>query len=1025
MEFRILGPVELWAGGERHHIGWARERCVLAVLLVAPRRPVPTETLVECVWDDPPINARERLWPQIARLRTRLQNLGVRLSHQSGAYLLDIDPETTDYHRFRVLHAQARAVADSGDDTHALQLYQEASSLWRGEPLTGLSSEWADRTRRVIQDEGLACAYDRLDLELRLGRHAELIGELSDLVARRPLDDKPAELLMLALYRAGRKGEALEVHRTMQRRLATELGIDVAPELSELHRRILAADPTLMPPRASEKAPRNDLPRDLNTFTGRQEELRHLMEAAGNGTTAPVVLAIDGMPGVGKTALAIHLAYRLSSRYPDGQLIAELHGHDPAHPPVDPGAALEHLLRMLGVPAARIPRDLPGRSALWRAELARRRMLVVLDGARSHDQLYRLLPGAGNCLVIITSRRRLTGLDDVRTLSLEVMPPQDATALFTRIIGPRENLTDADAETVVRLCGHLPLAIQLVGNRFRHRTAWSGADLVARLAEDHRRLREIRAENREIAAAFDLSFRDLGPRQQHAFRVLGLSPGPDLTADAAAALLGIGREEADALLDGIVDHHLITEHRGGRYRYHDLIRMYAVQLAAELPETERDRAVGRLVQHYRKAADRAHRLVSGLAPDDLGAPGPGTFAEAQEWFEAELENVLAAAFYAADHAHPRETVAIARLLAGQLETSGRWEAAVRLHAEAAAMARRLSDEDALAAALTDLGLVVWRSGRSAEALQHVREALAIRERQGDSAAVATLHDQLGLVHWHRSEYDLARDYFERALQVRKALGDRHGEAESLNHLAIVSFHRSEYEQALDGHGQALAIYTELGDSRGRQMALNNLGEIMQRLGRHAEAMRLLEEAAAAQPDMSRQHRAIWLTNRGNALQGMGRLEEALESYRRALSSHRQIGDRRSEAETLNSVGWCYFRSGLFGEASAHFELAGQIGRAIGERFVEAESLRGMGAALRQSGRSSLALEKLAAALRIAHEIGDAYQKARVLEEVAHVIGHLQGDPAAETLRRRAQEIHDQPGIETAEVHTQLDQPADQ
>ncbi|MEO3810635.1 BTAD domain-containing putative transcriptional regulator [Sphaerisporangium sp. B11E5] len=429
MEFRILGPVEFWAGGQRHDLGWAQARLVLAIMLMNPERPISTESIIGKVWDDdPPSNARDLLYPVVRRLRVRLDEFrsDVRLVTHAGAYILETDPENIDYHRYRALHSKARSMAQLPDVESATRLYRVAASLWRGEPLSGLSGTWASRTRMTIEEVLLAGTVAQHEFELRHGRHADLVPTLADLTLRHPLNEKLVGLLMEALYRGGRQSEALAAFRDLRRRLVDAEGTDPGPELIALRDRILNADPSLLAGRRPPaESPPNNLPRDNKTFTGRTDELRRLIggPAGHKGTT---VITIDGMAGVGKTTLAIHAAHRLADAYPDGSLYLDLHGHSAEHESMEPATALARLLHYFGVLPARVPSGLDERAALWRTMVARRKVLILLDDASGHEQVSHLLPGGSSCLVIVTSRQRLTGLDGVRSVSLDVLPPKTA-----------------------------------------------------------------------------------------------------------------------------------------------------------------------------------------------------------------------------------------------------------------------------------------------------------------------------------------------------------------------------------------------------------------------------------------------------------------------------------------------------------------------------------------------------------------------------------------------------------------------
>ncbi|MFA1546450.1 AfsR/SARP family transcriptional regulator [Actinomadura chokoriensis] len=1021
MEFRILGPIEVWSSEQRLHLGWAKERCVLAVLLMNPGRPVTSDVLIDRVWDaDAPARARDLLYPHVARLRRSLHALGgaVRLEHRSGAYVLEVDPDSIDYQRFRSLRDQARAIADSGHADEAVRLLTEALRLWRGDPLGGVAGRWAAQRRRGMQEELLEAASMRAKLELEQGEHSRIVPELKDLVERFPGDEKPVELLMLALHRDGRTGEALRVYERARQRLAAELGASPNTELRELHRRILTGDPGLMTPsRTTRPAPPSDLPRDLHTFTGREPELDRLTALAEGSDTAVTVLAIDGMPGVGKSTLAIHLAHRLAPRYPEGQIFIDLCAHDPEREPLGPAFALDRLLRTVGVAADRIPPDLDGRAALWRSELAQRRTMLVLDNALGHDQIRLLLPGAPGCLVLITSRRRLAGLDAARTLSLNVLTPEKAALLLIKSAGLAPDADPDAVRTVVRLCGHLPLAVQLIGNRLRHRKSWTVADLAERLGGEGRLLTEIRAENRELSLAFELSYLGLDSAMRHAFRILSLHPGMDLTAPDAAELLNTDKATAETLLDTLHDHHLIDEPQRGRYRFHDLIREYARQLvASQDAPSVRDDALDRLLgRHISVTADAAHLLFphrSRSVPEPTGSSFFSQEGEAREWLQANLDNALRLAHHAAETGRHRAVGLLAAALGGYLETQGYWLEAAELHERAVRAWQRLDEGEGAARALADKSRLLLRTGRHEEALHAANEGLEIAYTADATGSVAALFDQLGLIHWQRSEFDVAVGYDERALEIYRSNGNRTGEAEVLNHLSIVLWHLGRYSEAAEKMRLALSLYEETGNHQGQQMMLNNLGDLDLRLGRHASALLFYEEAGAVM-EMSRQHRATWLNNIATARLKSGEPDNYLAQYREALSIYREIGDKRGEAACLNNIGRWYSETGRPGEALIHFQKALSISQDISERFEATSALLNIADLHYRAERYGIALDNYGESLTVARSIGDAYQEARALEGTAQVIARTRGQAHADHYYLEALRLYEHLGVPEA------------
>jgi DNA-binding SARP family transcriptional activator len=1007
VEFRILGAVELWVNGRRRDLGTPKERCVLAVLLLSVRQPVPTETIIRRVWDrDPPAKARQGLQVYMTRLRHRLEDAeGATLISRQGSYLLDVDDDSVDLYRFRRLRDQARAIAESGDDEYALDHHRQAAELCRAEPLADLSGGWAERTRHNLEQELLSAAFARIDLELKHGNHADVLRELSDLTERHPLDERPVERLMKALYRCGRQAEALEVYRRAHDLFAAELGTDPGPGLRRLQQQILRGDPDLLRVPGTQlsldRRP-HTLPHRARVFVGRDDEMRQLLDTVPGiagppaGAAMPVI-AIDGMAGVGKSALAVQLAHRLAEHYPDGTMYLDLHANDARQEPVDPADALHTLLRMIGVPVTRVPRALDERAALWRSELAGSRAILVLDDVAGHDQVRPLLPGSAGCLVIVTSRRRLTGLHDAWPLSLETLSLQDATALFTGIAGPGRAKAGADVAAVVERCGRLPLAVSMAASRLRHRRAWDVRDLLDRLSADDMRLDELRDEDRGIAAVFEVSYRGLAPPLRDAFRAFGLHPGPDLTADAAAAALACPLREAERILEELLDRHLITEPARGRYRFHDLVQDYARRVARRTDADEdRRRTVHRFLDFYLAAAGHAnHLLFPHQEPTGRphSAPPLADEADAAEWFAAEHACLLNAAAEADRIGSATHVAGFSRVLAGHLESRGHWDTAAHLHTRAVEALRRLNDRPGTARALTDLSHIRFRVGDYDSAMENAEKALQIYRSTGDRRGEAHILGRISLIHWHLSRFPEALAHCRAAVEIHRALGDRHGEAENLDRNAIILEFTGDYREAERLRFKALAILTEIDAPRLRTMALNNMGDLMIRMGDVDRAAEYYAQTAGA-AELSRQHEAIVLINAANVHRRTGAYETALANYRAALAIAMELGDRRTQVDTLIGIGATLHSIGRYGDALIHHERAVAISRSIKERYEETVALRHLGEVLTSSGRYPAAAEHLRQAYALSTDIGVPDEKARALASLGTALLHVQGSEAA-------------------------------
>lgn len=1029
MEFRILGSVELQAGGEACKFGSAKERHVLAVLLLTPGQLVPIQTMINRVWGDaPPAKAPGSIYTYIARLRRRLHrqlgNTGARLINRSGGYMLETDPQTIDLYRFHRLNAQARAISASGNLEDALLLLREAEKLWRGDPLSGLSGEWVTKLRTSLESDHRAAIGLRLAMELDTGRHAELVGELHDLVHRYPYDESFVEHLMVALYRCGRQGEALEAHHRASHRLVEDLGAEPGPSLRGTYERILRGDSELAtPPARRYAAPgplTENLPRDISDFTGREAALNHLYDALERSPSTVTIQAIDGMAGVGKTALAVHLAHELADRYPDGRWYLHLRAHDPHLPPIDPVQGLDVLLRLLGEDPEKLPNGLESRAALWRARLTNRRMLLVLDDAAGADQVRPFLPGKPGCLVLITSRRRLAGLEGARPFSLDALMPPEAALLFRRIVGQDRQLDAGDVNQLVDLCGHLPLAVTIMAYKLRHRPARGVADLMVKLSRSMGKLAEMYAGDSDLITAFDLSYRELSPERQRAFRRLGLHIGADLTADAAAALIGCDLTQAEHTLEELIDRHLVEESISGRVRFHDLLRAYARERATqEEPAQELRRAVHRLLDFYLTTADRADRLLyphrrraevtiaTAVDPPPLDTP-----RSAAEWLRAERATILMCAHYATEHGFPAHAIEFSRTAATYLERSAQWEDAARLHELARRTCQEIGDRESEALVELELSLVRSRTGQYAAAFEHAGRGLDHFRALGDRRGEADALDHLARVSWLSGHNREALSYAEESLALFRAISDLHGEGNALLHLGIALSYLGRAEEAMAVFETSLEIVDGTGDVATKAMVLNNLGEMHFSHGDYGKALTLYREAHAILREAGwRQNEAVALNNISNCLEREGRRKEALHFYREALTIYRETGDPRHEADTINNIGSAYLGMDLDAEALIHFQKALSLAQDIGDPYESSRALQGIGDSQRRSGQFALARETYERALALTRKLRDPLLEARVLTGLGDVLHRMHGRKAAQ-----------QPWIEALAIFEGLDAP---
>jgi DNA-binding SARP family transcriptional activator/tetratricopeptide (TPR) repeat protein len=1004
-------------------------RSVLAILLLTPRTIVPAATLVDRLWDSqPPPKARESLSVYIARLRAALRQAvgdGVRLAGRANGYVLDVDADTVDLHQFRRLRRQADALIASGENDHAALLLREADGLWRGQALAGIRGDWVARMRDSLEEERRAAVLQRVECELALGGHADLVGELRGLLAQYPLDETFVAHQMTALYRSGRPGDALGLYRETRSRLVDEQGAEPGPVLSELHQRILRRDPQLAASLTGQHPGREPLPDTLPPetadFVGRSEELALLAGEHGDG---PQISVIEGMPGVGKTALAVHAARMLTDRYPDGLFYLSFHTHDPGCPSLDPAEALHRLLRMLSVPATQIPDAIGERATLWRAQLSRRRAVVILDDAARHDQIRPLLPAAGRCLILITARRRLPGVAGARVLTLDVLSPGDAAALFMRIAGPGRASDQDEVATAADLCGRLPLAIQLTAGRLAQGGPLSLAGLVAELSQSPARLGGTGAACPEVMSAFELSYRALEPDHQRFFRRLGVGPCPQVSLQAAAALDGGTLAEAEKALAALLDHHLLVRASAGQFRFHDLIREFAaVRAAQDDSVSERRQAAGRLLDYYLYTADQAdrvlhpfrHRMPVSVTRPPAAVPALRTQEDAAGWLESEWRNILQAAHYAGRHERKRQCADLTHVLAGFVEIRGYWNEAIAAHTLALQACRDLTDPVRIAQASLELSVVSQQTGRHEATLALAEDAAAIYRSLADRRGLAEALDQIGLVHQRAARSREALAYFSEAKALYGDAADPHGTANTLSHSGIACWHLGRYPDGMSHLDEALSLYRDVGDRRGEAKTLNNLGKMQLLCGHHREALRSFRESLAIFGEIGgAQNQAILYQNIGRVYHYKHSYEEGIASYRRALAIYRDIGDLPNEADVLDEIGAIYRNAECYDEALIHYQQAQAIAEEIGNPSEQVIALRGIADVHRESGRYGDALANYQDALRLAREIGDPYEEAKVLEGVAETTLSTQKPHAARIVFRQALDIFERLGVPEAE-----------
>lgn len=1083
VRFKVLGPLRVTDRRGTRPIPGGRQRIVLAALLEHANRPVPAERLAEVVWDgSPPDGAVPTLRTYVMRLRRGLgPGAAERIATEDSGYVARVGEDELDSLFFEAQCRTAEAAAHAGDWPLVAAAVERALALWRGTPLQDvpcrtLQEAWLPR----LEQSQLQALEWQAEAGLHLGRNEQLIQPLRELTAAHPLRERFHAQLMLALARTGRQAEALAAYQDARRALVEALGIEPGAQLRSLHARILSGE-VAEPPAADRhtgqarqtgraqqarqgKVVPQQLPATPRHFTGRQAELDLLaaqvaamiQDPDGGGTV--VISAIDGMAGIGKTALAVCAAHAVAEHFPDGRLFLDLHGYTPGHRPRTAAEALDWLLRALGVPPGRIPADAEQAAALYRQCLADTRTLIVLDNAASEAQVRPLLPGDGSCLVLVTSRRRLKGLDDAQSLALDLLRPPDAAALLRAVAGPgRIAPGDPLAQEIAGLCGHLPLALRIAGSLLRHRPTWPLEHLAGRLRDQQRRVSVLRDGERELAAVFDLSYAGLDERHRLLWRRLGLAPGPDLDAYAAAALVRDDPVSVSALLEDLVDHNLLGSDAPGRYRLHDLMRVHARTLAAADPRPEREAALERLLRYYAYTAQAASAVVARIPrPEPTGAapahaPELAEPETARTWLRRE-HPALAAAFAQAHAAGlDAHVIALAAGLAEILQTDAPYPRALAIHQAAAETAERLDLAAARADALSDLGRVqydlgdypamdktltraleLYRSlgdrlgegnaltylGRSryvtgdlsgAEAA-HSR-ALMLYRGMGSSLGEANALTDLGRAWTLTGDYARADDAHLRALEIYRSLGHRLGEAFTLTFLGTVSTMTGDYPAAERTLSSALELYRSQGHRQGEANALADLGRVRSLIGDHGGAqqayLRALETYRAFGHRLGE---AYTLTQLGGVRTLTGDLAGAVDTLTRALEINRSLGDRLGQANALTYLGRAQTRAGRYAEAEQALTRALEIYRAVGQRSNEAWALNHYAAALAATGRRDRALELYRRALAMNRELNKPDDEALSLEGIAE--HHLATGDAVEGVARlvQAREIYERLGM---------------
>ncbi|MFD7655075.1 BTAD domain-containing putative transcriptional regulator [Actinosynnema sp. NPDC059797] len=948
VEFRLLGPLQVLVDGEQLAVRAGRQRSLLVSLLMRAGAGVSVDELAEHIWGaDPPARARGTLQTYVMRLR---QVLGpaVPIRTVPDGYLIDVDERTIDVMRFEQLVEEGERERAAGRLEPASAIFAAALALWRGPAMVDVPSEVLHRDEVPrLGERRLHAEERRLEVDLELGRHAELVPELYRLTAEHPLRERLWSLLMVALYRSGRQADALAAYRKVGGLLAEELGIDPGDELRRVHQQVLNSSPALeagqSAPAARERVVPSQLPADIGDFVGREQAVQ-LIEALLRTAQGVPVVTLAGPPGVGKTALAVHAAHKLRHFFPDGQLYVNLRGYAPG-PPLSAVDVLPRFLRAQGVPPGEVPLDQDEQEAMFRSRLTDQQVLLVLDNAANAEQIRPLLPGSPGCAVLVTSRDTLRGLAVSHAASnvrLDVLDRSETRALLAGMLG--EDVVAAQsgaADELADLCAHLPLALRIAAANLLSRPEITIASYVEELRAGNR-LAALAVEGDERAAvhaAFDLSYTALKPELASLFRLLSLAPG-DITPDVAAALGGLTTQDARRRLDRLATANLIDNHVPGRYQFQDLLRDYAAErLEFEDGPAERDQAVRRLLDWSIRSVDNATDAFKSTLlrlPRTGAAAGvtPRLFAssaEALAWLDAERGNLVALVVHAADRMPDPDVWQLADALRRYFYPTGlpvEWLATAKA---GLAVAQATQDPVGEVAMLSSLGTLYWAIGQHRVAVDHFRRTIPIQRRTGAApAAEAAVLANLGAVYIEVGELELAADHLERALVITRSIGALQQEGIAQLNLGGVYMQLGQLDRAVSSFEGALDVGNRLG-------------------------------AWMTQADS---HRAL-----AEAHLFLGEPERAARLYERCGELYERAGARRFAHFSHEGLALTYLMRGMFAEAAEEAGRAVAIAEGLDNLKGVCDATNALGEALCGLGRLDEAVERTTEALRVAEETG--------------------------------------------------------
>ncbi|GGU08162.1 regulatory protein AfsR [Streptomyces coeruleorubidus] len=942
----MLGPVRAWRDDVELDLGPVRQQALLTALLLRPGTTVSRQQLLDGVWGPEPPGTGAKVIPvYVHQLRRRLEPAGGSPSSSPivtdrGGYRFDPHDVLTDLARLREITAEACAVRDSGELTAAVSAWSTALEMFHGEALAGIPGPFAEAERLRLSEYRLALVQDKAECQLRLGRHAEVVGELFALSETYPHNESLAALLMRALWAGNRQADALSVFTRVRRRLVEEQGTEPGGALRRVHEAVLRGDETLLlgaspptrPPTGQGPAAvrprrrvRDELPVGVSGFTGRHHELDVLLGPVDEQTVT--VRAVDGMAGVGKTALVVRAARAMRDRFPDGCLFVDLRGHREGRQAAVPQRLLRRLLRAVGeIGEGDDERadDLDALAASWRAATVALRLVLVVDDASAAEQVLPLLPAGPGSLVLVTSRHRLAGIDADRRISLAPLAMDEAVALLTHAVGrPDSGPERAAVRELARLCDRLPLALRVVGARMQSRPVWALQRMAARLADDEYRLGELAVEGRSVESAFRISYEQLSEAQRRAFRVSSLSPTVEFDRLSLAAMLDVTPPDAERVLESLVEASLVQQAVTGRYRLHDLVAVYARRVAAAYPGEVAAARTG-VFRLYVVAARCASDWGSSSFPTGPRADS-APFADGEEasaWLDeagGELVDVVA---HATASGHVDEAGWLAEGLCDYLTRQGRYHECRAAAQIVLPLTEQATDQRLACALRTCLGIAYGLQGYYEQARRRLSEAVEISRRTGDVFEQVRALGSLGIFANAAGEPAEAASLLSRSEGLTQGAQDDWLRVMYLANVGAIHHQVGRLESALECYEASVRLAEQIGRPRIVSKTLFRLGTLQLDRGRYQEAADALNRAAGlAERVGDIPLFAAVLGRLASAEEYLGNLTAAADLHSRALAAVGERPDAALKVEIRNRLGWHQAATEDLVQARDRFERA--------------------------------------------------------------------------------------------------------